>query len=60
MDLGLSAGQAALITASSKGLGKATAAALVREGVNVVICARGEEALRQTEGELRRGLGGKA
>ncbi|MFQ5913580.1 MAG: SDR family oxidoreductase [Nitrospinota bacterium] len=56
MDLGLE-GKAALVTASSKGLGKATALALAREGVHVVICARGEEALRKTEAEIR-ALGG--
>lgn len=44
MDLGL-AGRVALVTASSKGLGKASALALAEEGCKVVICARGEEAL---------------
>lgn len=44
MDLGL-AGRVALVTASSKGLGRAAAAALSQEGARVVICARGEEAL---------------
>lgn len=53
MDLGLK-GQVALVTASSKGLGKATAARLACEGVNVVICARGAEALQQTEDELKK------
>ncbi len=52
MDLGLE-GKAALVTASSKGLGKAAAVGLAKEGVNVVTCARGEEALRQTEAEIR-------
>ena len=45
MDLGI-AGKVALVTASSKGLGRATAEALAAEGVRVVISARGEEALR--------------
>jgi 3-oxoacyl-[acyl-carrier protein] reductase len=40
MDLGL-AGKWALVCAASKGLGKGCAAALVKEGVNVVITARG-------------------
>ena len=56
MDLGL-AGKWALVCAASKGLGKGCAAALVREGVNVVITARGAEALQSTAAELR-ALGG--
>ncbi|NBU89299.1 MAG: glucose/ribitol dehydrogenase, partial [Betaproteobacteria bacterium] len=40
MDLGI-AGKWAVVCASSKGLGKGCAQALVREGVNVVINARG-------------------
>ena len=48
MDLGLQ-GKVALVTASSKGLGRATASALSGEGAKVVICARGEEALRDAE-----------
>ena len=44
MDLGL-AGRVALVTAASKGLGRAAAEALSAEGVSVVICARGQAAL---------------
>ncbi len=44
MELGLD-GKVALVTASSKGLGRATALALSREGAKVVLCARGEQAL---------------
>lgn len=44
MDLGLS-GRVALVTAASKGLGRASAAALAADGAAVVICARGQEAL---------------
>ena len=51
MDLGI-AGKVALVTAASKGLGKASALALAGEGARVVICARGEEALRATEAEI--------
>jgi 3-oxoacyl-[acyl-carrier protein] reductase len=51
MDLGLR-GRVALVTASSKGLGKASAIALAEEGCKVVVCARGEDALRATEKEL--------
>lgn len=52
MDLGLN-GKWALVCAASKGLGKGCAQALVGEGVNVVITARGAEALEATAAELR-------
>ncbi|CAN7227497.1 SDR family oxidoreductase [Rhizobacter sp. LjRoot28] len=52
MDLGIE-GKWALVCAASKGLGKGCADALVREGVNVVITARGSEALEATAAELR-------
>jgi 3-oxoacyl-[acyl-carrier protein] reductase len=52
MDLGL-AGRTALVTASSKGLGLASALALAGEGANVAVCARGEDALRRAESQLR-------
>ena len=52
MDLGIS-GKWALVCAASKGLGKGCAAALVREGVNVVVTARGAELLQTTAAELR-------
>ena len=52
MDLGIS-GKWALVCASSKGLGKGCAAALAAEGVNLVITARGAEALEATAAELR-------
>ena len=58
MDLGLN-GKWALVCAASKGLGKGCAAALVREGVNVVITARGAEALEATAVELRALKGGE-
>lgn len=51
MDLGLD-GKVALVTASSKGLGRAAAMALSAEGAGVVICARTEETLRRTAEEL--------
>ena len=56
MDLGIE-GKWALVCAASKGLGKGCARALVGEGVNVVITARGAEALEATAAELR-GLDG--
>ena len=52
MDLGIK-GPWALVCAASKGLGRGCAIALVREGVNVVITARGAEALEQTAQALR-------
>jgi len=51
MDLGI-AGRWALVCAGSKGLGKGCAQALVKEGVNVVVTARGEAALHATVVEL--------
>ena len=57
MDLGI-AGKWALVCAASKGLGKGCAAALVREGVTVVVTARGVEALEATAAELRALRGG--
>src|ERR1700741_4649776 len=51
MNLGID-GKVALVTASSKGLGRACALALAAEGVNVVICARGREALESTAREI--------
>ena len=53
MNLGIE-GKWALVCASSKGLGKGCAAALVAEGVNVVITARGGEALESTAAELKK------
>ncbi len=52
MDLGIR-GRTALVCAASKGLGQGCAAALAREGVNLVITARGREALEATAAELR-------
>ncbi len=47
MDLGI-AGRRAIVCASSKGLGRACALALAREGVAVVLNGRGAEALEAT------------
>jgi len=52
MDLDLT-GNAALVTASNRGLGKAAATALVREGVDVAINGREESTLEATATELR-------
>ena len=58
MDLGLH-GKTALVCASSKGLGRACAFALAREGVDVTLVARGVEALEQTAEESRAATGVK-
>ena len=52
MDLGIR-GRTALVCAASKGLGKGCAMALAREGVNLVITARGREALEAAAAEIR-------
>lgn len=52
MDLGI-AGKWALVCGASKGLGLGCAQALVREGVNVLINARGDEALQLAASRLR-------
>jgi len=56
VDLGL-AGKVALVGASSKGLGKASALALAREGARVTICARTQEDLRVTAEAIQRETG---
>jgi 3-oxoacyl-[acyl-carrier protein] reductase len=52
MDLGLE-GKVAIVTASSKGLGKACALGLSREGAKVVICARNETELERAKDEIK-------
>ena len=52
MDLGI-AGKWALVCAASKGLGRGCAESLAREGVHVVITARGAEALEATAAAIR-------
>jgi 3-oxoacyl-[acyl-carrier protein] reductase len=52
MDLGLN-GKVALVAAASKGLGKASALALAREGARVTICARTEADLYATAEQIR-------
>ena len=54
MELGLQ-GRVALVAASSKGLGRAVAEELAAEGVSLVLCARGETALRETAERISRG-----
>ncbi|ARN75715.1 SDR family oxidoreductase [Oceanicoccus sagamiensis] len=52
MDLGI-AGKKALVNGGSAGLGKGSAKALAREGVELYISARGEERLLATAEEIR-------
>ncbi|MEC7962241.1 MAG: SDR family oxidoreductase [Pseudomonadota bacterium] len=52
MNLGI-AGKRALVCASSKGLGRGCAEALAEAGVNLVMNARGSEALEATAAEIR-------
>ncbi|HEV7389007.1 MAG TPA: SDR family oxidoreductase [Gemmatimonadaceae bacterium] len=56
MDLGLR-GKVALVSASSKGLGRAIAEELAAEGASLVMCARGEDALHQTAESIRKNTG---
>jgi 3-oxoacyl-[acyl-carrier protein] reductase len=58
MDLELE-GDSALVTASSSGLGKASATALAREGANVVINGRDEQRLAEAKDEIREVATGK-
>jgi 3-oxoacyl-[acyl-carrier protein] reductase len=53
VDLGLD-GKVALVAASSKGLGKASALALAREGARVTICARTKADLHAAADQIRR------
>ena len=53
MDLGIR-GRKGIVCAASKGLGRGCAAALAEAGVDLVICARGPEALEATAADLRK------
>ena len=56
MDLGIR-GRRAIVCAASKGLGKGCAMSLAREGVELLILARGKEALEATAAEIRSATG---
>jgi len=58
MDLGLQ-GRKAIVCASTKGLGRACATALAREGVEVVINGRNAELVESCVEELKQEAGGK-
>lgn len=58
MDLGLK-GRRAIVCAASKGLGRACATSLAREGVEVTITGRDPETLLQTSRAIARETGGR-
>src|SRR5260370_3946441 len=58
MDLGLQ-GKKAIVCAASKGLGRACAISLAREGVELVITARTASTLEETAAEIRQMTGVK-
>jgi 3-oxoacyl-[acyl-carrier protein] reductase len=53
VELGL-ANRVAIVTGSSRGMGKAIALGLAQEHAKITICARGETQLRATEEEIKR------
>lgn len=56
MDLGLR-GQAVLVAASSRGIGRATARIFAEEGARVAICSRDAAVLQRTADEIREATG---
>jgi len=59
MDLRLK-GRTAVVTGSSKGIGRAIAKGLAQEGVNLVMLARTKDAIEQAADQIRREQGVKA
>ena len=58
MDLGLK-GRSAAVAAASRGLGRATALALAREGCAVAICGRDPKKIRASAEFIERETGGR-
>ena len=58
MDLGLK-GRSAAVAAASRGLGRATALALSREGCSVSICGRDPKKIRASKESIERETGGR-
>jgi 3-oxoacyl-[acyl-carrier protein] reductase len=48
------AGKVAIVTGGSRGLGLAAAQAMIAEGANLLICARGEDALKRAAADLQK------
>jgi 3-oxoacyl-[acyl-carrier protein] reductase len=59
MDLGI-AGKRAIVTGSSRGIGRATARLLLQEGVRVMLCARDDASLQAAREELMSETRGEA
>jgi 3-oxoacyl-[acyl-carrier protein] reductase len=57
LDLGLT-GKVAIVTGGSRGLGLGAAHALIAEGANVLVCARGEDALKKAAASLSKTAAG--
>src|SRR5437588_6161728 len=53
MDLGLT-GRVAVVAAASKGLGRAVAEELVREGAHIALCARTSSTLAETAADIQK------
>lgn len=58
MDLGIQ-GRSAIVTGGSRGIGRATAARLLREGARAAICARDPGPLERARDELAAATGGQ-
>jgi 3-oxoacyl-[acyl-carrier protein] reductase len=58
MDLGIK-GKVAIVTGGSRGIGRATATAFLKEGVKVAICSRNEAEVMKAAEDLRRETGGE-